>query len=161
MFSCGYRQILVFIHDAFLLSILCALARHCESDLSFHVHDPEEIPVWRPQLQFSTPLQRLQATREHSQSYVKFAFSVHCSSWAKQTFYQTDILVSAQHRWCHKVAAGDPWEPDQFVRLVWLQQEEVSLGIIKSVFISWLSVGFKSDFFFLFSIYLFIYRIIY
>lgn len=58
---------------------------------------------------------------------------MHCYSGAKQIFYQTNVLVSAQHGCCHKVATGNPWEPHDFVRLVWLQQEDVPLEIKKLV----------------------------
>lgn len=37
--------------------------RCCESDLSFKIHDTEEIAMWGPQLQFSTPFEWLQPAR--------------------------------------------------------------------------------------------------
>lgn len=55
-------------------------------------------------------------------------------SGARQIFYQTNVLVSAQHGCCHKVATGNPREPHDFVRLVWLQQEDVPLEIKKSLY---------------------------
>lgn len=58
---------------------------------------------------------------------IKHTITMHCYSWARQILYQTNIFVSAQHRWCHKVAARNPREPDQFIWLVWLQHKEVSL----------------------------------
>lgn len=58
---------------------------------------------------------------------------MHRYSGAKQIFYQTNVLVSAQHGCRYKVATGNPREPHDFVRLVWLQQEDVPLEIKKLV----------------------------
>lgn len=152
-FPCRYAAFCVYswwfprcLQNVYFWSCIVLLVRHSESNLSFHIHDTEEIPMWRPQLQFSTPFQRLQPRRNQhfnnlwvkKRKRKKHTITMHWYSWAKQTFYQTNILVSTQHRWCHEVAAGNPREPEQFIWLVRLQQEEVSLGIKKLVFIQWL-----------------------
>lgn len=69
-FPCRYAAFCVYswwfprcLQNVYFWSCIVLLVRRSESNLSFHIHDTEEIPMWRPQLQFSTPFQRLQPRR--------------------------------------------------------------------------------------------------